>query len=145
MNEIAQSTAGATHPTVLVVEPDGGSRERYGEWLEAAGFHVVNCPGPQANHLNCLGVRGLPCPLNRAADIVLLDTRALPGVGRKEKAGWRLVRYYLRAGKPLVILADRYRPDRTFRPEQVAVMQADPGVESLLLAVRRMMAESRRW
>lgn len=131
--------------TVLVVEPDDAARERYGAWLEQAGFAAINCPGPKSAGYNCLGVKGLPCPLNHAADLVLLDTRKLPGIANKGRPGWRLLRYYLKSGKPVVVIADRYRPDRAFRPEQVAVLQSEPGKESVLLAVRRMVAESQRW
>ena len=131
--------------TVLVVESDPGARERYGGWLEAAGYSAVNCPGPTSSEYSCLGVRGVPCPLGHAADIVLLDSRRLPGLTHKERPGWRLLRYYLKSGKPVVVIADHYRPDRSFRPEQVAVLHGEPGRESVLLAVRRMVAESRRW
>lgn len=133
------------HPTVLIVEDDESAKERFGEWLEAAGYTVSNCPGPTFSEHTCLGVRGLPCPLGHAADIVLLDSRRLPGVSNREEPGWRLVRHYLKAGKPIVLIADRYRTDRAFRPEQLAVIHPDPGRESLLLAVRRMLKESRRW
>jgi len=132
-------------PTVLVVEDDESARERYDDWLEAAGYLVSNCPGPTVSESTCLGVRGQPCPLGHAADIVLLDSRRLPGVSHKEKPGWRLLRYYLKTGKPIVVIADRYRADRAFRPEQVAVLHSEPGRESVLLAVRRMLSESRRW
>ncbi len=132
-------------PTVLIVEGDESTRARYGEWLETAGFLAVNCPGPRSLEYNCLGVRGVPCPLGHAADIVLLDSRRVPGLSNKEKPGWRLLRYYLKSGKPVVVIADRYRPDRSFRPEQVAVLSSEPGRESVLLAVRRMLNESRRW
>ena len=134
-----------TPPTVLVVESDPAARERYGEWLEAAGYSATNCPGPTSSEYSCLGVRGAPCPLGHAADIVLLDSRRLPGLSQKERPGWRLLRYYLKTGKPVVVIADRYRPDRSFRPEQVAVLHGDPGRESVLLAVRRMLNESQRW
>jgi CheY-like chemotaxis protein len=131
--------------TVLVVEDEAETRNRFGQWLEDAGYTVSSCPGPALSGHSCLGVRDLPCPLEHAADIVLLDSRRLAGVGQKEKPGWRLIRYYLKAGKPVVVIADRYRPDRKFRPEQVTVLSSDPGPESLLLAVRRMLNESRRW
>jgi hypothetical protein len=134
-----------TTNTVLVVEADPTARERYGEWLEAAGFSAVNCPGPTSSEYSCLGVRGVPCPLGHGADIVLLDSRRLPGLSHKERPGWRLLRYYLKTGKPVVVIADQYRPDRSFRPEQVAVLHGEPGRESVLLAVRRMLSESRRW
>jgi hypothetical protein len=143
MNEAAQPTP--MQPTVLVVESDKGSRERYGEWLEGAGYQAINCPGPTSSEYSCLGVRGVPCPLGHAADLVLLDSRRVPGLSHKEMAGWRLLRYYLKSGKPVVVIADHYRPDRSFRPEQVAVLHAEPGRESVLLAVRRMLSESRRW
>lgn len=132
-------------PAVLVVEGDQPTRERYGEWLEAAGYLAINCPGPTSAESNCLGVRGIPCPLGHAADIVLLDSRRLPGHLHKEMAGWRLLRYYLKAGKPVVVIADKYRTDRSFRPEQVAVLHSEPGRESVLLAVRRLLNESHRW
>ena len=131
--------------SVLIVESDPGARERYGEWLEAAGYSAINCPGPTSSEYSCLGVRGVPCPLQHAADIVLLDRRRLPGLANKEMPGWRLLRHYLKTGKPVVVIADRYRPDRSFRPEQVAVLHGEPGRESVLLAVRRMVSESRRW
>ncbi len=139
------STPTATTPSVLLVEPDAGAAARYGEWLEDAGFQAITCPGPREGGSNCLGVRGLPCPLNHAADLVLLDTRRLPGISSKDKPGWRLLRYYLKAGKPLVVIADNYRPDRSFRREQVTVLHSNPGRESVLLAVRRMLVESKRW
>lgn len=130
---------------VLVVEADPAARERFGEWLEAAGYLAINCPGPTSAESNCLGVRGVPCPLGHAADIVLLDSRRLPGLLHKELPGWRLLRYYLKTGKPVVVIAEKYRTDRSFRPEQVAVLHAEPGRESVLLAVRRMLNESCRW
>jgi CheY-like chemotaxis protein len=134
-----------TKPTVLVVEANSDSRERYGDWLEGAGYRAINCPGPSFSEYSCLGIRGLACPLGHAADVVVLDSRRVPGLSHKEMAGWRLLRYYLKAGKPVVIIADLYKPDRSFRPEQVTVLHAEPGRESLLLAVRRMLNESRRW
>ena len=132
-------------PTVLVVDDDRTTRDRYGEWLETAGYSVSNCPGPSLSERACLGMRGVPCPLSHAADIVLLDSRRLSGLSHRAKPGWLLLRHYLKAGKPIVVIAERYRPDHTFRPEQVAVLHSEPGRESILLAVRRMLNKSRRW
>jgi hypothetical protein len=134
-----------TKLAVLVVAANRDSRERYGDWLEGAGYQAINCPGPSSSAYTCLGIRGLACPLGHAADIVVLDSRSLPGLSHKEMPGWRLLRSYLKAYKPVVIIADRYQPDRSFRPEQVAVLHAEPGRESMLLAVRRMLNDSRRW
>jgi hypothetical protein len=55
-----------------------------------------------------------------------------------------LLRYYLEHGKPVVVIADRYRKPR-FRPEQVFVLRPNPGRESLLLAVRAVLREAATW
>ncbi|HEY9286760.1 MAG TPA: response regulator [Candidatus Dormibacteraeota bacterium] len=130
---------------MLIVEDDAAACERYGEWLESSGYSVTNCPGPTMAGHACLGVQGAACPLGHAADLVLIDSRRLPGVSRKGYPGWKLLHYYLKAGKPVVVIADRARPDRSFRPEQVAVVHGEPGRESLLLATRRMLNEAARW
>ena len=130
---------------VLIVEDDGVAREQYGEWFESSGFSVTNCPGPTITEHACLGVRGTACPLSHSADLVLIDSRRLPGVLRKGHTGWKLLRYYLKAGKPVVVIANRFHRDRRFRPEQVAVVYGEPGRESLLLAARRMLNEAARW
>ncbi len=77
--------------------------------------------------------------------MVVLDTSRLPGVSKRGLPAWLLLRHYLARGKPVVVLADGYRKDRTFRPEQVAVIRPNPGRESLLLTVRMMLRESQRW
>ena len=135
----------AERPTVLVVEDNPTSREQYGEWLEGAGYAVTNCPGPTMAEHACLGIRGEVCPLGHGADLVVIDSRRIPGVSHKGHTGWKLLRYYLKAGKPVVVIADRFRADRGFRPEQLAVVHGEPRRESLLLAARRMLSEARRW
>ncbi len=132
-------------PLVLVVESDPVERERYGAWLEEAGMTPINCPGPPIAACTCLGVRGERCTLAAVADIVVLDATGLPAIKKPSTAGWRLLRYYLTAGKPVVVISENYRKDRSFRPEQVAVLRPKPGSESLKLAVRMMLNEARRW
>src|SRR6266852_4336194 len=104
---------------VLVIEPDQAERERFGAWLEEAGFQPINWPGPHLRGYTCLGVQGLTCALREAADVVVVDTRTLPGAAKPGTPAWRLLHYYLSAGKPVVVIAEKYRPDRSFRPEQV--------------------------
>ena len=41
---------------VLLVEPDADEREQFGSWLEAAGYGVINCPGPPGAGMVCLGL-----------------------------------------------------------------------------------------
>ena len=132
-------------PIVLLVEPDERDRDRYGAWLEAAGMTPVNCPGPRLPGFECLGTCGRPCPLAELADLAVIDTRRLPGLSKPGLPGWRLLRYYLSQGKPVVVIAHRYQRDRTFRPEQVRVLSPNPGPESLLLGVKSMLREARTW
>ena len=74
----------------------------------------------------------------------MLDARRLPGIAKKGLPAWRLLRYYLKHGKPVVVIADKYRKDRSFRPEQVFVL-ANPGAQSLRLGIRSMLKEAQRW
>jgi hypothetical protein len=134
----------ASRPTVLLVEPDAANRERFGGWLESAGIDPINCPGPHQPDFSCLGTGNARCPLVELADIAVLDVRRLPGVSRQGMPGWRLIRYYLDHGKPIVVIADRYRKS-SFRPEQIFVLRPDPGRESLLLAVRASLHAAAAW
>lgn len=102
-------------PLVLVVQSDPVERERYGAWLEEVAMTPINCPGPPVPSWTCLGVRGERCPLAAVADIVVLDATGLPGISKTSAAGWKLLRHYLAAGKPVVVIADNYRKDRSFR------------------------------
>ena len=105
----------------------------------------INCPGPRVPGFSCLGTCGRPCPLVEVADLAVLDTRQLPGLSRRGLPAWRLLRYYLGRGKPVVVIADQYRKDCTFRPEQVRVLTPNPGPESLLLSVKSMLKDARTW
>ena len=134
----------ATRATVLLVEADPADRERFGTWLESAGIDPINCPGPHAPDFSCLGTANAGCPLVNLADVAVLDVRQLPSVSTRGRPGWRLLRYYLEHGKPVVVIADRYRKP-TFRAEQVFVLRPNPGRESLLLAVRAVLREAATW
>src|SRR5437588_6824977 len=118
-------------PVVLLVEPNERDRELYGAWLEDAGMTPINCPGPTVPGFRCLGTCGRPCPLAEVADLAVLDTRQLPGLSKRGLPAWRLLRYYLGRGKPVVGIADHYPNDPTFRPEQGRGRSANPGPESL--------------
>lgn len=130
---------------ILLVEPDERDRDHYGAWLEEAGMTPINCPGPKLPGFECLGTCGKPCPLVDVADLAVLDTRQFPGLSKRGLPGWRLLRYYLGHGKPVVVIADRYRKDRSFRPEQVRILSPNPGPASLLLSVKSMLKEASRW
>jgi hypothetical protein len=97
-------------PVVLLVEPGERDRDQLGAWLEEAGFETLVCPGPSAPEYTCVASSGQGCPLARSADIVVLDLwldsdRVMRGTSSRQ-----LLRYYIRAGRPVVALM--YRPDR---------------------------------
>jgi hypothetical protein len=138
------TTPTASRKTALLVSPDPGDRERFGDWLESAGIDPINCPGPNAPEFSCLGTSNCACPLVGLADVAVLDLRRLPGLTTAGRPAWRLLRYYLEHGKPVVMIADRYRKSR-FRPEQLFVLRPNPGRESLLLAVRAVLREAVTW
>jgi hypothetical protein len=141
---IEARTPTTTRNTVLLVSPDRADRERFGGWLESAGIDPINCPGPNAPEFRCLGTSNCACPLVGLADVAVLDIRRMPGLATPGRPGWRLLRYYLEHGKPVVMIADRYRKPR-FRSEQVFLLRPDPGRESLLLAVRAVLREAATW
>ena len=139
-----KATGLARRSTVLLVEADPSDRERFSTWLESAGIDPINCPGPHQPDFTCLGTSRASCPLVEVADIAVLDVRRLPGISTKGLPGWRLIRFYLERGKPVVVIADRYRKS-AFRPEQIFVLRPNPGRESLLLAVRAVLREAATW
>jgi hypothetical protein len=110
---------------VLLVEPDAGEREQFGSWLEAAGYGVINCPGPPGAGMVCLGQRGRACGLVEIADLLVLDLRVVRDAVTDRTPGRRLVHYYLSSGKPLMLLGDPAQLGKRYRDDQVVV--APPG------------------
>jgi len=107
---------------VLLVEPDAGEREQFGSWLEAAGYGVINCPGPPGAGMVCLGQRGQSCGLVEISDVLVLDLRLVHDAARERTPGRRLIRYYLSAGKPVLLLGDPGQLAKPYRDDQVVVL-----------------------
>ena len=87
----------------LLVEPSAADRERLGDWLEDAGFDVLSCPGPAVRVSSCPGIRSQACSLVEAADIAILDERALTAAGDQTKSRV-LVDRYVASQKPVLLL-----------------------------------------
>jgi hypothetical protein len=132
----------STSPLLLLIEPDAVERERYGGWLEQAGFGVMECPGPGRIDMTCLGVRGHRCVLVEAADMAVLDVRVLRDAYRERAAGRRLLRFYLECGKPVLLMGGTTRPKTEFNDEHVSVMRRKPTRRALLSAVRTLLEEA---
>ena len=111
-----------TDRLVLLVEPDADERERFGSWLEAAGYGVINCPGPPGAGMVCLGQRGRACGLVEISDLLVLDLRVVRDAADERTPGRRLLHYYLSTGKPVILLGDPANLAKRYRDEHLAVV-----------------------
>lgn len=98
---------GAGRGTVLVVEADPLERERFGSWLEAAGFDVLLCPGPTEPDYTCVGSRDGTCPLVEEAAVVVLDMSTESEAVMMGTAAEEILGLYLLAGRRVVVLGSR--------------------------------------
>lgn len=114
--------AAKTDRPVLLVEPGAGAHEQFGSWLEAAGYGVINCPGPPGAGMVCLRQRG------RAAGERTPDRR--------------LIHYYLTSGKPVILLGDTAQLGTRYRDDQVALLprQAKVSRRTFIKTIRRLEA-----
>ena len=126
----------------LVVEWRAGSRELIASALEEAGLDVTTCPGPSGPDYECLGGRGLPCPLVAEADVVVLDLRLQSDEMDAGVPGWQLAMRYREAGRPLVVLGGEGDAVTLLREPGVAVLPRRPAPSAIVDAVRLVLAES---
>lgn len=108
-------------PLILLVESNEDDRLRLGEWLEGAGYSLMDCPGPKREDFTCLGIRGQSCALVEIADLAILDGRVLLEASTDRKAATRLLRYYLASDKPVLVLAEGTDADFSFEDDRVAI------------------------
>jgi hypothetical protein len=106
---------------ILLVESVAADRRRVGQWLEDAGYNLMDCPGPQRADFSCLGVRGRRCALVEIADLAILDSRVLHRASSDDRAATRLVHYYLTSGKPVLVLTDPSTSPLTFENDRIAI------------------------
>ena len=132
----------STNPLLLLIEPQAADRERYGTWLEQAGFGVMECPGPGRIDMTCLGARGQRCALVEAADMAVLDLRVVRDAYQEHTASRRLLRFYLDCGKPVLLIGGETRPKTAFDDEHVSVMRRKPTKRTLVSAVRTLLEEA---
>lgn len=108
---------------VLLVEPNADELEQFGSWLEAAGYGVINCPGPPGAGMVCLGQRGRACGLVEISDLLVLDVRLVRDAVRERTPGRHLIHYYVSSGKPVMLLGDPEQLGKRYRDDQVIVVQ----------------------
>lgn len=90
--------------TVLLVERPGRARVRIGNWLEEAGYQVLDCPGPTGPDYRCVAGRGGACPLVHGADAVVIDTWLESDAVLEGTPAVDLLGYYLGSGLPVLAL-----------------------------------------
>lgn len=122
---------------VLVVEADPAERERFGSWLEGAGFAVLACPGPNEPDYTCVGGREGACPLVAKADVVVLDMSLDSEAVMTGTAAEELLGLYLMAGRPVVVLGSR--PGEQVAGQLIR-MRRHPSREDLIEAVGTLVA-----
>ena len=123
---------------ILIVHPDDGGRNRLADWLEDAGYGVIECPGPRRMDSTCLGVRGQSCGLVEIADLAILDGAVFRQADTNREAATCLLRYYLASDKPVLVLADGAGADFSFEDDRVAVAPR-ANRQSVLAAVSELL------
>lgn len=149
MSAEATDAAGSTALTatsdklILLVESNGEDREHLGNWLETAGYSLLDCPGPKRDDFTCLGIRGKRCALVEIADLAILDERVLLEAGADRRAAVRLLHYYLASGKPVVVLTNGRNADITFENDHVARVNRSRR-EAVLTTIRDLLDDDTR-
>ena len=123
---------------VLIVENERAVTDLVGGWLREAGFGVLTCPGPLAPDYVCEGARA-PCPLVRAADLIVLDLwlssdRAMLGMSSRG-----LLDRYLSTRKPVLTFTHRPHELAQRLEENLAEMDWPPDRRETLETVRTLL------
>lgn len=124
--------------SVLVVEHDDDERARIGRLLEQEGFHAILCPGPLEPAYVCAGGRGLPCPIVKEADVVVLDMRLAGDVMMRGTPGWELLIYYMERGKRIVVLSNGGDTVHPLSDERVIAIRRPPEDGQLIGSIREL-------
>jgi len=125
--------------SVLLVEADPEERERFGTWLDEAGFEVVTCPGPTGPDYTCLGGREGTCPLVVEADAVVIDLALESEIVLTGPFAEELLALYAYSDKPLVVLGRKGRTQHVAEG-RIARVGRHPARDELVGTVRRLLA-----
>jgi hypothetical protein len=124
------------------VESERLVRDVVADRLEGDGYEVIGCPGPTAPDYTCVGTRGGRCPLEKGADVIVVDTE-LPGDDTPDAAsGIELLSYYSGTGKPVVALRAGSDELRLFAGERIRPVAWPPGQEALIEAIEELAPTS---
>lgn len=70
--------SGSDAMKVLVTEGDAGAAARLLHALEGAGHVVLTCQDPRLGRAPCVGLAGLPCPLDTSRPDLVVSVRRRP-------------------------------------------------------------------
>lgn len=123
---------------VLVVTSRASLGDDVGAALEAAGFDVLQCPGPRAPGYRCLGGEGRRCPLAACADAVVLDDDLDSDDAIDGTSSGRLLGYYTTLGLPVILLAGAM-PGAVAEQDAVATLSRHASADEIVRAVVRAL------
>jgi hypothetical protein len=119
--------------TVLVVDRDGRSRERWSGWLRDAGLNVVVCPGPTPT--SAIPTDCSSCLLIDVADVVVMNLEG--------PEGGALLFTCPVDGRRLVLLSGSDDPIRPLEEDHIAVLPRETDRAELLVAAWQLMVDGR--
>src|SRR6266496_3800302 len=122
--------------SALVVEYDTEERRRIGGLLEKEGFDVILCPGPTSPDYVCIGGKGLPCPLVREVDVIVVDMRLASDVVMRGTPGWELLVYYMEQGKRIVAVSNEEDVVHPLTDDKVIIVKRPVERTSLIRAIK---------
>ncbi len=130
--------------TVVVVQSDSETRQRYAGWLRQAGFEVATCGGPEALDFACPVLKHCGCIDCEQSDAMVYDPclvsqRAHPA---SERIIYRLREWY--PEKPVVIIGCGEIPaglTRLLAEDAGVTLLLNPTSESLTTALRRALQD----
>lgn len=118
-----------------------GMADKIWDRLDADGYEVRWCPGPQAPTFVCAGGRDQRCPLPCKSDAVVLDCWLDSDLERAGTPSWHLLRYYHRLGLPVVALVGPDGLPGSLPSEGVVTLRRDATPEEISQAVRSLVRE----
>ncbi len=99
-------------------------------------------PGPPSCGLHLSWRGGQALRPGRYADLAILDLGLLRDAFEERAPSRRLLRYYLNAGKPVIILGTDKGRRRPYREEGLVLLKSRPSRRTFIDAVRRLHEET---
>jgi hypothetical protein len=128
--------------TIVVVQRDPSVRDRYANWLRAAGYDVVTCAGPTAPDFFCPVLKHCGCMESENTDAMVYDTCLVSQEDHpaSERIIYRLREFY--PEKPIVVIdCGGLAPQLAHLAEEDKgiVILSEPSPASLVEHVRQVL------